>query len=127
MRQLAALCRQVPWTKVTHTRLRATVARGECVIARHAGSCAGVALWSSTFFDRTFIWLLFVAPEHRRRGVAKELLNACERFSPTDVFTSTNRSNKTMQRVLKGAGYRQCGHVSHLDPSDVELFYCKRN
>jgi hypothetical protein len=41
------------------------------------------------------------------------------------IFTSTNRSNLPMQRLLEGLGYRLSGMVDDLDPGDPELFYSR--
>jgi hypothetical protein len=39
------------------------------------------------------------------------------------LFTSTNQSNTSMQRLLAAAGFVQCGIVHGLDEGDPELIY----
>lgn len=78
------------------------------------------------FFAQWFIESLIVHPDHRRCGVATQLIRHCETLCPTEkLFTSTNESNAPMQRVMDALGYTRCGMVEHLDDSDPELIYVK--
>ena len=87
----------------------------------------GYAILEYSFFDNGFIPLVYVASEHRRRGVAAALLefieNLCQR---PKLFSSTNLSNAPMHALFARLGYSACGMVTALDEDDPEVFYVKR-
>lgn len=88
---------------------------------------AGFLVWNRDFYGFFFIDLLVVHSEFRRRGVARALLKAMEaKCKGLKLFTSTNRSNKTMQKVLKRARYRRVGYISQLDRGDPEWIFYKK-
>lgn len=74
------------------------------------------------FFEKPFISLLFVAPDARRLGLGTALLTQCSDIHP-QVWTSTNRSNAAMRRLLEKAGWHYCGELIGLDEGDPERFY----
>jgi GNAT superfamily N-acetyltransferase len=74
------------------------------------------------FFDKPFISLLIVSPHARRQGLGAGLLSHNARAFP-EVWTSTNRSNSVMLKLLEKAGWRYCGEVSGLDAGDPEQFF----
>jgi len=74
------------------------------------------------FFGKPFISLLIVSPDARRRGLGSGLLSQSTSAYP-EVWTSTNRSNAAMRKLLDKAGWRYCGEVSGLDQGDPERFY----
>ncbi|HJS98373.1 MAG TPA: GNAT family N-acetyltransferase [Terriglobales bacterium] len=99
-------------------------------------ACALVALTESkivgyvemapTFFQRDFVSLLSVRPEHRRQGVATALMKTMEtRCQGEKLFTSTNLSNSSMQALLGKLGYQLCGIIEELDEGDPELIFVK--
>jgi RimJ/RimL family protein N-acetyltransferase len=42
------------------------------------------------------------------------------------LFTSTNQSNKPMQKLLGKTGFTFCGQIDALDEGDPEMFYVKQ-
>ena len=108
--------------------LRKWIAHGECVVARdEIAGIVGFAIANCSFFAQSFIALLVVHPEHRRKGVASALLRFVEGRSPTPkLFTSTNQSNIAMQAVCESLGFVRSGVVENLDERDPEIIYFKR-
>jgi ribosomal protein S18 acetylase RimI-like enzyme len=107
-------------------RFLRALANGEIVVAVDGGRIAGF-MWVNEFFGHTFVNVLAVPPELRRRGYAGVLLAHAEQNALTDrVFTSTNASNAPMHAVLARYGWRRCGEVDELDPGDPEIVYVKR-
>ena len=87
----------------------------------------GFALINHFFFDHDFLELLYIHPAHRRQGLGTALVARCERESRTEkLFTSTNRSNTTMQALLAKRGFIRSGVVENLDENDEELVFLKR-
>ena len=74
------------------------------------------------FFGKPFISLLIVSPDARRLGLGAGLLSH-HASAYSEVWTSTNRSNAAMRKLLDKAGWRYCGEVSGLDEGDPERFY----
>jgi ribosomal protein S18 acetylase RimI-like enzyme len=108
--------------------LREWITRGECLVARaDDGKIVGFAVANSSFFAQSFIVLLVVDENHRRRGVASALTRSIEARSRTPkLFTSTNRSNTAMQLVCESLGFVRSGVVENLDEGDPEIIYFKR-
>ncbi|MEO1250900.1 MAG: GNAT family N-acetyltransferase [Pseudomonadota bacterium] len=74
------------------------------------------------FFRKPFVSLLIVSPDARRLGLGEGLLSHCSSAHP-QVWTSTNRSNAAMRKLLDKAGWRYCGELVGLDDGDPERFY----
>jgi GNAT superfamily N-acetyltransferase len=74
------------------------------------------------FFEKPFISLLIVSPHARRQGLGAGLLSHNSSTFP-EIWTSTNRSNSMMRKLLEKAGWRYCGEISGLDDGDPEQFF----
>lgn len=106
--------------------VRAAVSQGHCQVAIRAGQVAGYVLTHGDFFGHGFVSLVVVAPAQQRRGVGLRLLAAAEAACRTGkLFTSTNQSNGTAQRLFARAGFVRSGQIDHLDEGDPELVYVK--
>src|SRR5256714_11793325 len=78
------------------------------------------------FFEYDFLELLFVGPDHRRTGIATQLVAAAEAMATTGrLFTSTNDSNEAMKELCKKLDFVRSGVLDGLDESDPEIFYVK--
>jgi len=108
--------------------LREWITRRECLVARaHDGNIVGFAVANCSFFAQSFIVLLVVHENHRRRGGASALIRSIEARSPTPkLFTSTNESNAAMQVVCESLGFVRSGVIENLDEGDPEIIYFKR-
>ncbi len=112
----------------TSTSIRDTLSPSakRLLVAAVGGDVVGYAV-VGRLFAYDFLELLFVAPDHRRAGVAGRLVAAvAEAATSTRLFTSTNRSNEPMQRLCDRLGFAPCGVVEGLDEGDPELFYVMR-
>ncbi len=109
---------------------RAFIARavedGHGYVIEAKGQVIGYAVLDTSFFGQGFISLLYIHPEHRRRGAATRLMQYLEQVCPTPkLFTSTNLSNRPMQALLAQLGYILSGVIYHLDENDPELVFVK--
>lgn len=100
------------------------LADGHMHVAELDGTLAGYRVQHRHFFGEAFIEMLMVAPPLRGYGIGSALLlHATSCSAGARLFTSTNQSNTSMQRLLAAAGFVQCGIVHGLDEDDPELIY----
>lgn len=98
-----------------------------CLIAKDQDNIVGFLIYDINFFDCAFISLIIVLPSNRRKGYASLLMNYMVSTSPTNkVFSSTNCSNMSMQRVFETNGFVKSGIVENLDEGDPEIIYFKK-
>lgn len=102
----------------------AVTAGSVTVAAAKDGGIVGYVVADRSFFELTFVHFLFVCEQVRRRGIARQLLQAVVHGSPTiRVFVSTNLSNAPMHALLMADKWRPAGMLDGLDPGDPEVFY----
>ena len=107
--------------------IRKSVREGITFVAVADGNVLGYSVLEHSFFDRGFVALLIVHPDHRRAGVGSALVRHVESLCKSDrVFTSTNESNLPMRSLLHKLGYKRSGKVDDLDPGDPELIYSRQ-
>ncbi|TDL32874.1 GNAT family N-acetyltransferase [Jeotgalibacillus sp. S-D1] len=105
---------------------KTSIELGNCIIAKNDKDIVGFLIYETNFFDCAFISLVIISPSNRRKGFASLLLDYMMSKSPTTkVFSSTNRSNISMQRVFDSNGFIQSGRVENLDEGDPEIIYFK--
>ena len=103
------------------------IKHGICYIAIYDGIIKGFAIMNYTFFDNAFIELLMVAEKYRHCGIGHALLNYLFTECKTQkLFTSTNKSNKPMRKLLGKAGFTYCGEIDALDEGDPEMFFFRK-
>ncbi len=107
--------------------LRQAVRAKKALVAYVGKIPGGLLVWNRDFYGYYFIDLVVVHPEMRRRGVARAMIEWMERkLAGNKLFTSTNRSNKRMQKLLKAMRYQKVGYISNIDRGDPEYIYCKK-
>jgi ribosomal protein S18 acetylase RimI-like enzyme len=122
---LSSLDPLVPLTRDRTALMSQRIASGECWVVERDGHVDGyVVVRGRHFFGRDFVESLVVSPRARRRGVGRRLLgHAVKTSSTSDVFTSTNRSNRAMILLLEQGRWRLSGELEGLDEGDPELVY----
>lgn len=105
-------------------KLAKAILAEECWMILANEEAVGFALLDYRFFGRGWIELLVIEAPHRGQGIAPQVLDLiCQRSNTSKVFTSTNRSNRAMQRALAKAGFAFAGELIGLDEGDPECFY----
>ena len=100
------------------------IKQGQCVIVKESEQIVGFSIYDTHFFECTFLSLIIVSPDKRRKGYASQMMNFIVRNAPTEkVFSSTNRSNLSMQKVFHANGFIESGIVDNLDEGDSEIIY----
>ncbi|MFT0866091.1 GNAT family N-acetyltransferase [Pseudomonas sp. CAM1A] len=88
------------------------------------GAVSAYAVMHRHFFGCAFIEMLMVDQGHRRSGLGAALLAHIQAdCTGQKLFTSTNRSNGPMRRLLERRGFVESGIVEHLDEGDPEQVY----
>ncbi|MGN1400647.1 MAG: GNAT family N-acetyltransferase [Bacillus sp. (in: firmicutes)] len=102
------------------------IKHGRCVIVKDNGAIAGFSIYDTHFLGYTFISLIVVSPSKRRQGHASRMLTYLVHCASTNkVFSSTNRSNRHMQKVFEASGFIKSGIVENIDEGDPEIIYFK--
>ena len=95
-----------------------------CLVTEVQSAVTAYAVMHQHFFGCAFIEMLMVGEGHWRAGLGAALL-ACIQADcrGQKLFTSTNRSNEPMRRLLERRGFVESGVVEHLDEGDPEQVY----
>ncbi|MGM0750773.1 MAG: GNAT family N-acetyltransferase [Bacillota bacterium] len=118
---------QVIGNESRHKQIQEAILEKRCLVVKEGEAAAGFLLFNTHFFDNTFVSLIIVSPGERRKGNASLLLKHVEEISSTNkIFSSTNRSNRQMQKTFQVNGYSQSGMIENLDPGDPEIVYYKQ-
>lgn len=88
---------------------------GECQVACRNGVPAAFGIFDRSFFNRCFVAMLYVHPDHRRTGLGQSLLARFETITlDPKLWISTNIQNLPMQRLLHARDYQLAGVIHHL-------------
>ena len=108
------------------TFVQNAIRAGNAWLALANNEVVGYAVLEYTFYSHGFISMLYVRPDHRHQGIGTTLMCHMESTCKTQkLFTSTNRSNRPMQSLLKELNYRSSGQIQNLDEGDPELVFFK--
>jgi len=79
--------------------VRSHLDRHHLLIADQAGDVIGVLAYRTDWFQCTFVTLVSVREDHRKRGIARALYRAVEGMSPSPrLFSSTEETTSTTSR-----------------------------
>ncbi|MBE7123344.1 GNAT family N-acetyltransferase [Bacillus cereus] len=95
-----------------------------CIIVKKDNSILGFLTYDTNFFGCTFLSLIIVSPTKRRQGHASSLISYMLSHSPTQkIFSSTNESNESMQKVFSANRFVRSGIIENLDEGDPEIIF----
>ena len=85
------------------------------------------AILNYSFYDNGWIEMLYVQQDFRCQGIGASLIrHLASKCRVPKLFTSTNQSNMSMQRLLAAQGFEPSGIIENLDEGDPELVYYKK-
>jgi GNAT superfamily N-acetyltransferase len=97
------------------------------VVAEAAGAVVGLLAWREDWFDCSFVSLVFVREDFRRRGIAREMFRAVESQSRSPrIFSSVEEDNADAIRMHAALGFRPSGQIDNLPQGRRELLFFKR-
>jgi GNAT superfamily N-acetyltransferase len=107
--------------------VRSHVERHHLLIAEDDAGVLGFIAYRTDWFQCTFVTLVSVDAEHRKRGIARALYRAVEDMSPSPrVFSSTEETNPVAIQMHTALGYAPSGHIDNLPQGYRELLFYKR-
>ncbi|MBI2555549.1 MAG: GNAT family N-acetyltransferase [Candidatus Rokubacteria bacterium] len=107
--------------------MEAAVDRQQLLVAGDNGSVVGFLAYRTDWFNCTFVSLVAVTPEHRRKGVARALYGAVEAQSPSPrLFSSTEETDAASIRMHSALGFTASGYIENLPQGCRELLFYKR-
>jgi GNAT superfamily N-acetyltransferase len=107
--------------------VRSHVERHHLLVARTEGQVVGVLAYRTDWFQCTFVSLVGVRDDFRRRGVARALYETVQRISPSPrLFSSTEETNGISIRMHSALGFAPSGYIDNLPQGYRELLFYKR-
>ncbi len=107
--------------------VRSHAERHHLLVAEEAGEVVGVLAYRTDWFQCTFVGLVSVREDFRRRGVARALYKMVESVSPSPrLYSSTEETNAVAIRMHTGLGFAPSGHIDNLPQGYRELLFYKR-
>lgn len=79
----------------------------EFTVAVCGGAVAGFLVWRQLLPGECEVLTLAVAPELRRRGLARELLKTLLNLSDVNVFLEVRESNSSARMFYKSMGFQE--------------------
>jgi GNAT superfamily N-acetyltransferase len=107
--------------------VRSHLERHHVLVAEEDEQVIGVLAFRTDWFQCTFVSLVAVEKDFRRRGVARALYRRVEEMSPSPrVFSSTEETNAISIQMHRGLGFAPSGHIDNLPQGYRELLFYKR-
>jgi ribosomal protein S18 acetylase RimI-like enzyme len=101
--------------------------RGQLLAAGDDDTVVGMLAFRTDWFACTFVTLVSVLSDERRKGVARRLFEAVEARSPGPrLFSSTEETNVAAIRMHRALGFIESGYVDNLPQGYRELLFYKR-
>jgi ribosomal protein S18 acetylase RimI-like enzyme len=107
--------------------VRSHLDRHHVLVAGDAARVLGCLAFRTDWFQCTFVSLVSVHKDVRRRGVARALYRRVEDMSPSPrIFSSTEETNGVSIQMHTGLGFSPSGHIDNLPQGYRELLFYKR-
>jgi GNAT superfamily N-acetyltransferase len=107
--------------------VRSHIERHHLLVAEDDDQVVGVLAYRTDWFSCTFVSLVGVREDRRRRGVARALYKAVEQMSTSPrLFSSTEETNAASIRMHTALGFTPSGHIDNLPQGYRELLFYKR-
>ena len=107
--------------------VRSHLERHHVLVAGEDRRVIGFLAFRTDWFQCTFVSLVSVQKDFRRRGVARALYRMVENLSPSPrIFSSTEETNAVSIRMHTGLGFTPSGHIDNLPQGYRELLFYKR-
>ena len=107
--------------------IKSHLERHHLIVAEADKEIVGFLAYRTDWFQCTFVTLVSVREDHRKRGVARALFRAVEGMSPSPrIFSSTEETNAVSIQMHTALGFHSSGHIDNLPQGYRELLFYKR-
>jgi GNAT superfamily N-acetyltransferase len=107
--------------------IKSHMERHHLIVAESAPDVIGFLAYRTDWFQCTFVSLVVVREDFRRKGIAREFFKSVEAVSPTPrLFSSTEETNAASIRMHTALGFVPSGHLDNLPQGSRELFFYRR-
>ena len=107
--------------------IRSHFERHQLIVAEAQGDVVGFLAYRTDWFQCTFVTLVSVRDDHRKRGVARALYRTVEDISPSPrLYSSTEETNSAAIQMHTALGFGPSGHIDNLPQGYRELLFYKR-
>ena len=97
------------------------------LVGEEEGEVVGVIAYRTDWFQCTFVSMVCVHKDYRRRGIARALYRAVEGISPGPrLFSSAEETNGASIRMHTALGFSPSGQIDNLPQGYRELLFYKR-
>jgi N-acetylglutamate synthase-like GNAT family acetyltransferase len=107
--------------------VRSHAERHHLLVAEEVDEVVGVLAFRTDWFQCTFVSLVAVRADVRRRGAARAMFRMVEDTSPSPrLFSSTEETNAVSIRMHAALGFAPSGYIDNLPQGYRELLFYKR-
>jgi GNAT superfamily N-acetyltransferase len=107
--------------------IRSHFERHQLIVAEAEGDVVGFLAYRTDWFQCTFVSLVVVHEDYRRKGIAREFFKSVEAVSLSPrIFSSTEETNTASIRMHTALGFAPSGHIDNLPQGVRELLFYKR-
>ncbi len=101
--------------------------RHQVMVAEAEGAVIGFLAYRTDWFGCSFVSLVVVREDYRRKGIAREFYRSVEAVSLSPrVFSSTEETNAASIQMHTALGYSPSGYIDNLPQGVRELLFYKR-
>jgi N-acetylglutamate synthase-like GNAT family acetyltransferase len=107
--------------------IKAHFERHQLIVAEAEGEVVGFLAYRSDWFQCTFVSLVVVHGDWRRKGIAREFFKSVEAVSLSPrIFSSAEETNGPSIRMHTALGFTPSGYIDNLPQGVRELLFYKR-
>src|SRR4029453_1650689 len=107
--------------------IRSHFERHHLIVAGAEGEVVGFLAYRVDWFQCTFVTLVVVREDYRRKGIAREFYKSVEAVSPTPrLYSSTEETTAVSIQMHRALGFQPSGHIDNLPQGVRELLFYKR-
>ncbi|MBM3217924.1 MAG: GNAT family N-acetyltransferase [Candidatus Rokubacteria bacterium] len=107
--------------------IRSHLERHHVLVAEKDDAVVGLLAYRTDWFQCTFVSLVSVTKDERRKGVARALYQRVEEISPSPrLFSSTEETNGISIQMHSALGFVPSGQIDNLPQGYRELVFYKR-
>ena len=107
--------------------IKSHLERHHLMVAEAAKEIVGFLAYRTDWFQCTFVSLVVVRDDFRRKGIAREFFKSVEAVSSSPrIFSSTEETNAPSIRMHTALGFQPSGYIDNLPQGVRELLFYKR-